>query len=82
MRRLSPQKRWQLRALRHLVIQTAGFIIGIIIAVVCAVDGNWIEAGVAAFLACFPGTVALILFHKMRSVAKSDGARLAATPSG
>jgi hypothetical protein len=47
--RLSLQKRWQLRAFRHLVIQTAGFVIGIIIAVVCAIAGNWIEAGVVAF---------------------------------
>jgi hypothetical protein len=81
MARLSSQKRWQLRAYRHLVIQTAGFVIGIIIAVVCAIDGNWIEAGVVAFIAMFPGTMALILLHKMRTVAMSDRARLAATPS-
>ena len=81
MERLSPQQRWQLRAFRLLVIQTAGFVIGIIIAVVCAVDGNWVEAGVVAFIAFYPGTMALLLLHKIRSVANSDGARLAATPS-
>jgi hypothetical protein len=79
--RLSPQKRWKLRAYRHLVIQTAGFVIGIIIAVVCAVDGNWIAAGVVVFIACFPGTMATILLHKIRSVPLSDAAPLTATRS-
>jgi ABC-type arginine/histidine transport system permease subunit len=63
------------------VIQTAGFVIGIIIAVVCAIGGNWIEAGVVAFIAMFPGTMALVLLHRMRSVSMSDRARSAATLS-
>jgi hypothetical protein len=79
--RLSPTKRWQIRAVRHLVIQTAGFLIGVIIAVVCASNGNWIEAGVVAFIAMYPGTMALIVFHKMRSVARREKVRVGATPS-
>jgi len=53
---LSPWRRWQIRAIRHLTIQVAAFGIGIAIAVVCAIDGNWIAAGVGAFI-LFIGSV-------------------------
>jgi len=74
---LSPWRRWQIRAIRHLTIQVAAFGIGIAIAVVCAIDGNWIAAAVVAFISMFPGTMALTLIHKMRSVSEEGRA----TPS-
>jgi hypothetical protein len=41
MKMLSPERRWRIRAARHLAIQLAGFTVGMVIATVFAINGNW-----------------------------------------
>jgi hypothetical protein len=68
--RLSNQARWWMQLGRHLAIQGAAFVALMVIAVICAFNGSWPEAGVFALLAMFPGMMLLALIHKMRTVAR------------
>ena len=63
----SNRTRWRMQLARHLTIQAAAFVALIVIAVICAFNGSWPEAGVFALLALFPGMMLLALIHKMRT---------------
>jgi hypothetical protein len=64
----SARRRWRIRAIRHLTIQSAAFVILLGIAVLFAIDGHWAEAAVFALLAMVPEMVLLALVNKMRRV--------------
>ncbi len=56
------------RLIRSLVIQSCGLAIGLVIAVLCAIRGDWIVTAVVLLLAMWPLTMIVAVVHARRKL--------------